>query len=137
MFNSKTSSRSSGGTICFFCCAGGSGGFGGSFGLFVELYPLQGEEVLGAEDGVFEGAVGVVEEGGLGEGGLLLGERLGGEAVGVEFAAQGVEVFFEGGGVEVELLREREEGEVVCCGCRHVVPLPPPQKCAKSNKYWT
>ena len=69
-----------------FLDAGGAGSFGGGFGLLFELDALEGEEVLGAQDGIFEGAVGVVEQGGLGQGGFLLGEGFGGEAVGVELA---------------------------------------------------
>ena len=48
--------------------AGGAGGGGGGGGLLLELDAFELEEVLGAGDGVLEGAVGVVEAGGLGEG---------------------------------------------------------------------
>jgi hypothetical protein len=48
--------------------AGGAGGGGGGGGLLLELDAFELEEVLGAGDGVLEGAVGVVEAGGFGEG---------------------------------------------------------------------
>ena len=96
-----------------FLRAGGAGGLGGGLGLLFELDAFELEEVFGAGDGVLEGAVGVVEVGGFGQGGLLLGGGSGGETVGVEPAGEGVEGLFEGGGVEVELGREGEEGEVV------------------------
>jgi len=50
MLSSKTSSRSSGGTICFFWVRW-RGGFSGGFGLLFELDALEGEEILSAEDG--------------------------------------------------------------------------------------
>jgi hypothetical protein len=68
--------------------AGGAGGVGGGLRLLLKLNAFEREQVLGAGDGVFQGAVGVVEERGLGEGGLLLGEGLAGEAVGVQLAGE-------------------------------------------------
>jgi hypothetical protein len=96
----------------FFGGARGLGGVGGGAGLFFELDAFEGEEVLGAEDGVAEGAVGVVELGGCGEGGVLLGLGFGGEAVGVELARLGVEGLLEFGEVDAEVQRKAEEGEV-------------------------
>jgi hypothetical protein len=69
--------------------------------LFFQLDALEGEEVFGAEDGVAEGAVGVVELRGSGERGLLGFRRLGGEAVGMELAGLGVEGLLEGCEIEV------------------------------------
>ena len=99
-----------GGDELLFLGAGGAGCVGGGLGLLFELDAFEGEEVLGAEDRVFQGAVSVVEAGGGGEGGLLL---VGGEAVGVELAGLGVEGFFEGLGVQVEEAGKGEGGEVV------------------------
>lgn len=74
---------------------------------------MEGENVLGAEDGIAESAVGVVELRAGGEGGMLGFEGLAGEAVGVELAGLRVEILLEGGEIDVKMLREREEGEVV------------------------
>jgi hypothetical protein len=94
-------------------CSRCFGGVGGGAGLFFELDAFEGEKVLGASDGRAEGTVGVVELGTGGERGFLLGGGLAGEAVGVELAGLGVEGLLERGKVEVEVRREREEGEVV------------------------
>ena len=93
--------------------AGGAGGFGGGFRLLLELDALEREQVLGTGDGVAQSAVGVVEEGGVGEGGFLLGGGARGETIGVELAGASVEGGFEGGGVESEMAGEGEDGEEI------------------------
>ena len=60
---------------CFFCVPEVRAAIGGGSRLLFELDAFEGEEVLGAEDGVLEGAVRVVQAGGGGEGGFLLRER--------------------------------------------------------------
>jgi hypothetical protein len=82
-------------------------------GLLFKLDAFEGEQVLGAGDGGAEGAVGVVELRAGGERGLLLRKGFAGEAVGVELAGLSVKGLLERGEVEVQVRREREEGEVV------------------------
>jgi hypothetical protein len=94
-----------GGSDLLFGCSGGLGCVGGGAGLLFELDALEREQVLGAGDGVAEGAVGVVELRTGGKRGLLLGCGLGGEAVGVQLARLRVEGLLERGEVEVQVLR--------------------------------
>ena len=88
--------------------AGGARGFGGGLRLLLQLHALQLQQVLGARDGVFQGAIGVVEPRAFGErGGLLLG-GLGGEAIGMQPAAERVKALLQRG-VSMTSLAGREK----------------------------
>jgi hypothetical protein len=97
----------------FLLRAGGFREIGGGSGLLFKLNALQGKKVFGAENGVAEGAVCVIELRRCGERGLLGLGRLAGEAVRMQLAGLRVKGLLECGEVQVEMLRQREEREVI------------------------
>jgi hypothetical protein len=68
--------------------------------FFADLEAFEAQQVFGALNGVAKSAVRVVEQGCIGQAGLLLVLRRSGEAVGVEFAAESVKFLLKQGGVE-------------------------------------
>src|SRR5262249_49759628 len=92
--------------------AAGARLLGGGFGLLLELYAFETEQVLSAMDRVFQRAVGVVELRGLLQAPILLVGGGAGVNVWMEPAAERVEIFLKLGLVEVQLLAQAEELEV-------------------------
>ena len=96
-----------------FQFAGGASLFRRLFRLLFQFDAFEAQQILGALDGIFQRAVGVVEHGTLFQApGAFLGVRLR-EHVRMKAAAQRVEFFFECGRVEVELARKSKKSEIV------------------------
>jgi hypothetical protein len=92
-----------------FQFAGGARLFRRLFRLLFQFDAFEAQQILGALDRIFQRAVGVVEHGTLFQAkGAFLGVRLR-KQVGMEAAAQRVELFFQCGDVKVELARKSEE----------------------------
>ena len=97
----------------FFQFSRGARFFRGLFRLLFQFDALQSQQVFGALDWIFQGAVGVVEHGALLQApGTFLIFSLS-ENVWMETAAQGVELFFKRGRIQVELAGESKESEIV------------------------
>ena len=93
--------------------SGGAGLLGGALGLFFEYDAFQVQQILRAFDGIFQRAVGVVEQGTLFHAPLLFLAAGAGVQIRMKAAAEFVEILFEGRDINVELRRQAEKAEVV------------------------
>ena len=95
MFSSKTSSSRSAGTR-----EGSSAVFAAV--LFANLRAFQLEQVFGAVQRIFQGAIGVVEQRRVGQAPLPLVLAGAGKAVGMQLAAEAMKLVLQRGQIEVE-----------------------------------
>jgi hypothetical protein len=89
------------------------GGFVASGVLLADGVAGDAEEVFDALDGVAEGAIGVVEERSVGQAPLFFVFGSAGKAVGMELAAEAVELRLKAGKVDAESWLEAEDLEVI------------------------
>src|ERR1700677_2233951 len=97
----------------FFQFSGSARLFGCLLRLLFQFDAFEPQQIFGALDGIFQGAIRVVEHRTLLETPsalLIIGLS---EDIGMKAAAQRIEFFFERGGVQVELAWKSEEGEVI------------------------
>ncbi len=84
--------------------------------LFANLRALQLEQVFGAAEGVFQGAIGVVEQRCVGQAPLLLVLIGAGKAVGMQLAAEAVKLVLQRGEIEGEAALQAEDVEIIAAG---------------------
>ena len=86
--------------------------------LLANLRAFQLQQVFGAVKGIFQGAIGVVEQRGVGQAPLPFVLPGAGKAVGVHFAAQAVKLVLQRGQVDGEAALQAEDLEKIAAGRR-------------------
>ena len=81
--------------------------------LFADLRAVQLEQILGAADRIFQRAIGVVEQRGVGQAPLLFVLLCAGKAIGMQLAAEVVELVLEHAEIEIELRHETEDRKII------------------------
>ena len=86
--------------------------------LFTDLRTFKFEQVFSAMQRVFEGAIGIVEEGGVGQAPLALVLAGAGKAVWMHLAAEAMKFDFEGGQIDLKRARQAEDLKKIASGGR-------------------